>query len=576
MTMTHSILGGRYELLSRIGAGGMATVHRARDTRLLRDVAVKILNEKSAGDSGALMFHREARAVAGLRHEHIVQVYDYSGANEQPTYLVMELVDGKNLDQLMKDKGELPELVVGVLAWALAAALAHAHEHGVMHRDLKPANVMIEASGRILLADFGVAKAFRDPDQLGATVARAKTQLVGTPMFMAPEQVLEREVGPHTDVFAFGSLLHCMIAGDSPFAVPSDPVEVLRRIVDVEHEPVETTCARVGAELQAIVMRCLQKEIKLRPTAAGIFAELDGWLRQRGVVSYRRLMTDYLAGRDPEPRAPEPASSRLAVPPSPGAEQTLLLGPERGGWSRKGAERDRAPARDVDDALPTETLLRPGLVVPVAAWVAAPAAGAAPQAAPAPVLSKNALAAIVVVLVFCLISVAAIIIKRERGSTIESVASESLPATALPGYVPPGGPLGQSPPPPPPAPSIMPPPPPSLGGPDVQPFGAEPQTGAVLESEVADKIDAGLPQAPRKSAASRSGREPGTLEFRIRPWGTVTVDGLEKGNTPVLRVLTLPPGRHAVVVTHPALGKVERSIVVRAGERQVMDIDLRR
>src|SRR5688572_2670679 len=200
-------LGDRYDLSSRLGKGGMATVWRARDARLLRDVAVKVLEGSEAKDA-LYFFHREARAIASMQNPSIVQIFDYSGPDEHPAYIVMELVDGLTLEQLAADRHPLPDIVMAIIAHGIAVALEHAHERGVLHRDLKPGNVLIGRDGRVLLSDFGIAKAYRDPGRLGETMAGRKTGLLGTPLYMAPEQVLETAIGPETDVFAFGSLIY--------------------------------------------------------------------------------------------------------------------------------------------------------------------------------------------------------------------------------------------------------------------------------------------------------------------------------------------------------------------------------
>jgi serine/threonine-protein kinase len=214
---------GAYEILGELGAGGMGEVYRARDTRLDRTVAIKVMPPNVAGDSQfRARFDREARAISQLQHPHICTLYDV-GEVDGTAFLVMELLQGQTLaDRLTK--GALP-LDEGLrIAIDIADALAAAHKQGIVHRDLKPANVMLTKAGAKLL-DFGLAKAAAPVVGIGATSTQqtASTHLtgsgtiLGTLHYMSPEQVEGREADARSDVFAFGTVVYELLTGKRAF-----------------------------------------------------------------------------------------------------------------------------------------------------------------------------------------------------------------------------------------------------------------------------------------------------------------------------------------------------------------------
>ena len=219
---------GPYEILSAIGAGGMGEVYRARDRRLDRTVAVKVLAPNLSGNPEYRQrFEREARTVAALSHPHICPVYDI-GAHDGLDYLVMEYLEGENLAARVA-KRPLPIDEALRYAIQIAEALDQAHRHGVVHRDLKPGNIMLTKAGAKLL-DFGLAKVFEPhagtPAGLTAlptatTPLTGQGLIVGTLQYMAPEQLEGREADPRTDIFAFGLVLYEMIAGRRAFDAQS-------------------------------------------------------------------------------------------------------------------------------------------------------------------------------------------------------------------------------------------------------------------------------------------------------------------------------------------------------------------
>jgi len=271
---------GSYDVVAALGAGGMGEVYRARDRKLGREVALKVLPAEVAADPDRLArFEREARTVAGLNHPNIVTLYSFE-TEDGTTYLTMELVEGESLDRHLA-AGGLPVPQVVELGAALADALAAAHEKGVVHRDLKPANVMLTRDGRIKVLDFGLAK-LGVPDSV-ADSAQAPTvvealsvagQVVGTVPYMAPEQVRGEAIDSRTDLFALGVVLYEMTTGRRPFQ-GATPAVVLSAILRDPPDGLSSSRADVPSDLERIVGRCLEKDPRARyRTAREIAQEL--------------------------------------------------------------------------------------------------------------------------------------------------------------------------------------------------------------------------------------------------------------------------------------------------------------
>ena len=234
---------GPYELISRIGAGGMGEVYKARDTRLDRTVAVKFISAFDARDSQAReRFEREARAVAALNHPHICTLYDI-GSEDDVDFLVMEYVDGATL------RGPMTGEEARRLALQIATALATAHRHGILHRDIKPANVMITANG-VKLLDFGLAKSIA----AGADVTfTSEGTVLGTVAYMSPEQAQGCRLDARSDIFSFGAVLYEMVSGDRAFGGTTTP-QVLSAILRDDPLPLWP-----ASPLEPIIRKCLAK-----------------------------------------------------------------------------------------------------------------------------------------------------------------------------------------------------------------------------------------------------------------------------------------------------------------------------
>jgi len=258
---------GPYEILSFLGAGGMGEVYRARDTRLARDVALKILIDSTGENSERFRrFQSEARAAAALSHPNIVAVYDV-GQESGTSYIVSELVLGGTLKSVL-DRGPLPTRRLLDLAISVAEALAAAHASGIVHRDLKPENILLSSDGTPKIADFGLAKYFASTARAegfqGTTLSEPNEQtqdggIVGTVGYMSPEQARGDAVDYRSDQFSFGSVLYDMATGHRAFLGRS-AAETMAAIIDDEPEPIEKTNPRVPPPLRWAVERCLAKE----------------------------------------------------------------------------------------------------------------------------------------------------------------------------------------------------------------------------------------------------------------------------------------------------------------------------
>jgi serine/threonine protein kinase/tetratricopeptide (TPR) repeat protein len=270
MTLSPGVRLGPYEIVSPLGAGGMGEVYRAKDARLGREVAVKVLPEELfEGEERTQRFEREARLLASLNHPGIAAVYSFEEI-PSPSFsstrhvLVMELVEGDDLSAYLR-AGPLSVEKSLSFSRQIAEALEAAHGKGIVHRDLKPANVRVTLDGRLKLLDFGLAKRTETgapPDATGAPTASRGTEpgvVMGTFPYMSPEQALGRPVDFRSDQFSFGAIVHEMLTGRRVFARASAP-ETMTAVIREEPEPLERAAPGTPAPLRKIVERCLAKE----------------------------------------------------------------------------------------------------------------------------------------------------------------------------------------------------------------------------------------------------------------------------------------------------------------------------
>ncbi len=264
---------GLYEILEPIGAGGMGEVYRARDTKLGREVAIKVLPEAFAENEERLArFEREAKVLAQLNHPGIAHLYGLE-QSESINYLAMELVDGDTLAERIA-RGPIAVDEALPLCQQIAEAVEAAHEKGIIHRDLKPANIKVNSEGKVKVLDFGLAKAFAEetPDadsSMSPTLTRDSTRvgvILGTAAYMSPEQAKGKAVDKRTDIFSFGIVLFEMLTGKKAFA-GDDVSDVLASIIKLE--PDWKAVSDFDPRVQNLIRRCLRKDRKNRLQAIG-------------------------------------------------------------------------------------------------------------------------------------------------------------------------------------------------------------------------------------------------------------------------------------------------------------------
>src|ERR1700686_1844296 len=260
---------GHYEVLAPIGAGGMGEVYKARDTKLDREVAIKVLPAALAQDSERLArFEREAKVLASLNHPNIAQIYGV-----QDRALVMELVEGDS------PKGPLPFEEAWKIASQIVAALEYAHERGIMHRDLKPANILVTSEGVVKLLDFGLAKAFTNQREPSASPENSPTLtlgatevgvILGTAAYMAPEQARGKTVDKRADIWSFGVVLYELLTGERLFT-GEDAAETLAAVIHKQPD-----LAKAPGEARRLLEECLQKDPRQRLRDIGDAKRLIG------------------------------------------------------------------------------------------------------------------------------------------------------------------------------------------------------------------------------------------------------------------------------------------------------------
>jgi serine/threonine protein kinase len=329
---TRSLIGHRvshYEVVSLLGAGGMGEVYRAKDTRLRREVAIKV-----AVASFDDRFEREARTVAALNHPNICTLHDIG-----PNYLVMELVEGPTLSDRIKQGPILLDEALDI-ARQIADALQAAHEKGIIHRDLKPANVKVTAQGRVKVLDFGLAKAIRsvEADQnlsQSGSVSGVQTlagNIVGTPGYMSPEQAEGKALDSRSDIFSFGAVLYEMITGRRAFQGQSS-ASILAAVLREDPRPLCELAKDLPPDLDRIVTRCLRKDPEARyPSMTAVVQDLESCRSCLAATSSGAINLKLLAQESRQPRVFIPALLILLA--LVGGSARLLQRNAKARWAR--------------------------------------------------------------------------------------------------------------------------------------------------------------------------------------------------------------------------------------------------
>jgi len=279
-------LAGRYVLERRLGRGGMGVVYLARELRLDRRVAIKLLPpERALQATERQRFLREARTAAQLSHPGIVPIFAVHEVSDF-VYFAMAYVDGGTLGRRVRQRGPLPHDAAARLLEEVARALAYAHDRGVVHRDVKPDNILLDlATGRALVSDFGIAR-------VGSDTTTGPQRVVGTAEFMSPEQVLGERVDPRSDLYSLGVVGFFALSGELPF-VGQDDMAVLARHVSEPPPPLASVAPGVPPRLAATIDRCLAKDPGARfPNGAALADALAGALDRRAAMAVRAFVTE--------------------------------------------------------------------------------------------------------------------------------------------------------------------------------------------------------------------------------------------------------------------------------------------
>ena len=310
--MIGTVIGGRYTIRAPVGEGGMATIYRAHDSQLDRDVAVKILRPQYGRDPGfAARFRQEARSAGSLNHPNIVSVYDY-GTDGDAHYIVMQLVEGRDLASVLREDGRLSPNEAARIAAETASALETAHRRGIVHRDIKPGNILLTDDGDVRVTDFGIARA----------VSEASMTITGTTLgsvhYFSPEQARGDEVTGASDVYALGIVLYEMLTLRRPFEGDSAAGVALKRLSE-DPQPPSVYDRSLPPGLVAIVMRALERDPAARFASAGELAQaLQAWQRDPGGMP--------VAFPPPRPPAGEPT---IYMPPPASRVQQVNVAPPR-------------------------------------------------------------------------------------------------------------------------------------------------------------------------------------------------------------------------------------------------------
>src|SRR5664279_806013 len=332
--MTRFVIENRYQVGTTLGFGGMSEVHRGRDLRLGRDVAIKVLRADLARDpSFQARFRREAQNAASLNHPAIVAVYDTgetTGEAASVPYIVMEFVDGDTLRDVLKKEGPLvPQRAMEIVA-DICAALDFSHRHGIVHRDIKPANVMLNKAGAVKVMDFGIARSVAD----GQATMTATAAVIGTAQYLSPEQARGEAVDARSDVYATGCVLYELLCGAPPFTGDS-PVAIAYQHVREAPRPPSETKPGLPKEMDAIVLKALNKNpLNRYQTAAEMRSDLVRALSGQAVQATPLMSDD------------ESTELMRAAPARVGGAAAPLLAPPRGAvpedeWDQDDTDRSK-------------------------------------------------------------------------------------------------------------------------------------------------------------------------------------------------------------------------------------------
>ncbi|HEY0192373.1 MAG TPA: serine/threonine-protein kinase [Kofleriaceae bacterium] len=359
-------IAGRYRILAKLGEGGMGAVYRAEQISLKRQVAVKVLRPEVLGNELLLRrFNAEAEAVAKLSHPNTVNIYDFGQDRDGALFIAMEFIEGQSLRGVLQREPLSPRRALAI-AHQVAASLADAHRHGVIHRDLKPDNVMLQDRGRELdvarVLDFGIAK-LRDETRATQMQMTQQGDVVGTPQYMAPEQIRGEKVDGRTDIYALGCMLYEMLTGRRPYEAPSVLAMLSKHLIE-QAVPPSRLRPELPPQIDALIMAAMAKDPAGRP------ASMDDVGEQ---------LAQLLASAPPDPRAHRASASASSYPASPAS---IVGSATQGGHVAPAAPTPIAPSMVAPPAARPGS--RRGPVIAIAALLIAAGAGTAIYLAVAP------------------------------------------------------------------------------------------------------------------------------------------------------------------------------------------------
>lgn len=562
------VLAERWVVGPRIGMGGMASVHHGHDRRLERSVAIKILHPHIAENPDArTRLAREAKAIAQLRHESVIEVYDYDISEPDCTWLVTELIEGASLRQALdRSPRVMPEIAVMIMT-EVVRALRAAHQVGVVHRDVKPDNVLVGRDGRPKLSDFGIA-------QIASEERMTLTgNLVGSPSYMSPEQAEGRRTDHRTDLFSAGTMLYRIVTGTLPFT-GSNAIETLRKVAGLEYvDPAEIEPSCPGP-VAGVIRRALAARIEDRyQTADALLRDLGAILQDAGLAATSEELPRYFA--DPELYQLE-LTERLARTLTTRGQALLDEGDEPraldclnramtlGGGSERTVDLVKVLSRRRD----RDRWARGGRVATVAATIVLmvgaafaggylrprppePLAGAAAPAVERPELAAGDADGATTV------EPPAVRAPRPTSADEPAEAAGAAPNPAVDG------------------------PPPVVGGvsvpkPTEQPAEARAETPPRRTRRPSRPRPTAehRPSEPSRPAVSEPPPEPpppaataiGVLHVGANKWGDVFVDGRRVGRAPNETRFELTPGEHRLRFVNPHCNAEEKVVTIRAGE----------
>ncbi len=566
---------GRFELVGKIGEGAHGIVWLAHDPKLDREVAIKVLQPDMAADETVQhRFRREMKSIARLRHPNIIELVDFSDPDAEWPYIVLERLMGETLLSLIEAGGPLEPVAAAAAGHEICLALEHAHATGIVHRDLKPENIFLEPSGRIVLCDFGIAVGFLKDESV--TMSGKNTKLLGSPLFMSPEQILaEATIGPSTDLFSLGSVLFFLVTGNHAFAEES-VLGVLKRISAGQPHPLPPEIA--DSRLGRIIGKLLSLSPADRyPSADAVAEELLLVLQEGGLADARRALKQTLSSMV---RPVEVKSVITAIADLDRTSKTLITKVVQG----KPVDWDEVTNVEFRGSSQTSIVDLGSLTQSIT--VTQPVSGNTQINTPLMRLgddetsggegegSRTWLIALIAVVIVCGGIGSAWLWVKTRPKPVPPVLALTPPlpepapvaAELIPQPTPEAVPVVPAEPAPEPAPALD-PPPPNKPPPSPKP----PPNAKAPAPQKPTPPPKPPPPAPKPVAA---GAKSGVLRIIAKPWAYVHVDGLEVGQTPTFREISLQAGKHKVKLTNPEIATVTREVEIKSGEETKLKVDL--